>query len=65
MWVEKWEDFYVQGQVVDPEKWAGILVDSRQITGDATIETLRFHDENDYECEIWLKVYSTCSQRKK
>lgn len=24
-------------------------MDSREITGDATIETLRFQDENDYE----------------
>ena len=39
MSVDKWEDFHVQGKVVDPEKWAGILVDSREITGDATIET--------------------------
>ena len=38
--------------MVDPEKRAGILVDSREITGDATIETLRFQDEKDYECEI-------------
>lgn len=33
--------------MVDPEKWAGIFVDSREITGDATIETLRFQDENE------------------
>ena len=33
--------------MVDPEKWAGILVDSREMTGDATIETLRFQDENE------------------
>ena len=42
----------MHGEVVDPEKWTGILVDSREITGDATIETLRIQDENDYECEI-------------